>query len=308
MGWAASARALKRPVSVARLAFRGRAVRRCVHADPSAGADTRSEFFPSVSPKAALKWKNRGPKIVEEIVRYSPDVICLQEVDAFGDFLEPELAGHGYTGVWQKKSGKKQDGVATFWCDAQRSAAPCARAHTHTRAPTGLSVSGNDRAEQAALHVSSERTPRNPARRNTKRFALAERDHLDFGLKEGVGLYVCLNQLSGDAAGMPCTRAHDPGQNLEQRVPSQEAMRRLTVAHPRRQAHLRCEYAPLLEPGHGIHQAGAVGDVFKARCRVRARETPGGVRGPQLHARLRLLQPLHHAQRLPHIHARPNGR
>ena len=42
-------------------------------------------------------------------------MVCLQEVDAFGDFLEPELAGHGYAGVWQKKSGSKKDGVATFW-------------------------------------------------------------------------------------------------------------------------------------------------------------------------------------------------
>ena len=59
---------------------------------------TRSEFFPSVSPKAALKWKNRGPKIVEEIIRYSPDVVCLQEVDAYTEFFEPELSAHNYSG------------------------------------------------------------------------------------------------------------------------------------------------------------------------------------------------------------------
>ena len=28
---------------------------------------TRSDFFPSVNPKAALKWKNRSPKIVGKL-------------------------------------------------------------------------------------------------------------------------------------------------------------------------------------------------------------------------------------------------
>jgi len=67
-----------------------------------------------------------------------------QEVDAFDDFLAPQLAMHQYAGVWQKKSDRKQDGVAIFW--------------------------------------------------NTQRFALEARDHVEFGLKEGVGLYVCLRQ------------------------------------------------------------------------------------------------------------------
>ena len=112
---------------------------------------TRSEFFPSVSPKAALKWKNRAPKIIEEIVQYSPDVVCLQEVDAFDDFFVPQLALHHYEGVWQKKSERKQDGVAIFW--------------------------------------------------KTPRFALAARDHIEFGLKDGVGLVVCLNRDGCGALG-----------------------------------------------------------------------------------------------------------
>jgi mRNA deadenylase 3'-5' endonuclease subunit Ccr4 len=76
---------------------------------------TRSEFFPSVNPKAALKWKNRGPKIVQEIAQYNPDVVCLQECDSWNEFISPELEPHGYTGVFKQKTDGKQDGVAILW-------------------------------------------------------------------------------------------------------------------------------------------------------------------------------------------------
>jgi len=83
----------------------------------------------------------------EEILRYSPDVVCLQEVDAFSDFLEPELAKHDYAGVWQKKTEKKQDGVAIFW--------------------------------------------------KAQKFALEAREHCEYQLKNGVGLFVRLNHKGG---------------------------------------------------------------------------------------------------------------
>ena len=83
----------------------------------------------------------------EEIVRYSPDVVCLQEVDAFSDFLEPELAKHDYAGVWQKKTERKQDGVAIFW--------------------------------------------------KAQNFVLEAREHCEYQLKDGVGLFVRLNHKGG---------------------------------------------------------------------------------------------------------------
>jgi mRNA deadenylase 3'-5' endonuclease subunit Ccr4 len=48
-------------------------------------------------PASVLQWENRCSLIVEEITRFNPDVICLEEVDHFEDFFEPTLLKHGYT-------------------------------------------------------------------------------------------------------------------------------------------------------------------------------------------------------------------
>eukprot|EP00095_Tigriopus_kingsejongensis_P005846 maker-scaffold697_size109876-snap-gene-0.26 protein:Tk05846 transcript:maker-scaffold697_size109876-snap-gene-0.26-mRNA-1 annotation:"Nocturnin" len=48
-------------------------------------------------PPAALEWKTRRFRILEEVVRHDPDVICLQEVDHFR-FLLKSLAPLGYHG------------------------------------------------------------------------------------------------------------------------------------------------------------------------------------------------------------------
>ena len=76
---------------------------------------TRSEYFPSVNPKAALKWKNRGPMIINEIIQYTPDIVCLQECDDWHDFVAPEMERHGYLGVIKVKTDGKKDGVAVLW-------------------------------------------------------------------------------------------------------------------------------------------------------------------------------------------------
>ena len=39
---------------------------------------TRSDFFPSVNPKAALKWKNRSPKIVGNLLSPSCLYLCVR--------------------------------------------------------------------------------------------------------------------------------------------------------------------------------------------------------------------------------------
>lgn len=80
-------------------------------------------------------------------MRYSPDIVCLQEVDAFNDFLQPELEKHQYTGIWKKKTGAKQDGVAIFW--------------------------------------------------KAQHFSLGAHDHVEYHLKDGVGLFVCLQNQEG---------------------------------------------------------------------------------------------------------------
>lgn len=53
-------------------------------------------------PDEALDWKTRKYRIVEEIVEYCPDVICLQEVDHF-HFLTQVLGTQGYVGMFFPK-------------------------------------------------------------------------------------------------------------------------------------------------------------------------------------------------------------
>lgn len=54
-------------------------------------------------PEAALKWSYRGPLLVQEILRSGADLLCLEEVDHYKDFFEPELARHGFEGVFFPK-------------------------------------------------------------------------------------------------------------------------------------------------------------------------------------------------------------
>ncbi|XP_053311510.1 nocturnin isoform X2 [Spea bombifrons] len=47
-------------------------------------------------PMEALKWEERKYLILEEILSYRPDVLCLQEVDHFFDTFQPILSRLGY--------------------------------------------------------------------------------------------------------------------------------------------------------------------------------------------------------------------
>ncbi|KAM4810311.1 nocturnin isoform 2-T2 [Rhinophrynus dorsalis] len=47
-------------------------------------------------PMEALKWEERKYLILEEILMYRPDVLCLQEVDHFFDTFQPILSRLGY--------------------------------------------------------------------------------------------------------------------------------------------------------------------------------------------------------------------
>ncbi|XP_059468601.1 nocturnin isoform X1 [Neocloeon triangulifer] len=53
-------------------------------------------------PDEALQWPARRYQIVEEIIEYCPDIICLQEVDHF-KFLSGALASQGYSGMFFPK-------------------------------------------------------------------------------------------------------------------------------------------------------------------------------------------------------------
>lgn len=65
-------------------------------------------------PEYAQKWDYRGPNLVREINSYSPDIVCLQEVDKF-DFFESSFAQHGYVGIYEPRPYKHLDGLAMFY-------------------------------------------------------------------------------------------------------------------------------------------------------------------------------------------------
>jgi nocturnin len=69
-----------------------------------------------------LHWENRKWRLLEEVLRWAPDVVALEEVDHFSDFLEPALDAAGYSGVFAPKGrapglnfGYYSDGTAIFW-------------------------------------------------------------------------------------------------------------------------------------------------------------------------------------------------
>eukprot|EP01118_Nematostelium_gracile_P011064 TRINITY_DN3893_c0_g1_i1.p1 TRINITY_DN3893_c0_g1~~TRINITY_DN3893_c0_g1_i1.p1 ORF type:complete len:317 (+),score=72.69 TRINITY_DN3893_c0_g1_i1:38-952(+) len=62
-----------------------------------------------------LVWEYRSELIVKEIEQYGADVVCIQELDHFDDFLKPRMENLGYKGEYKKKSGDRKDGCAIFF-------------------------------------------------------------------------------------------------------------------------------------------------------------------------------------------------
>jgi mRNA deadenylase 3'-5' endonuclease subunit Ccr4 len=57
---------------------------------------TQVDTFVKCSP-SAMNWSTRRWRIIEEIIRHDPDIICLQEVDHF-KVLSRALGSIGYRG------------------------------------------------------------------------------------------------------------------------------------------------------------------------------------------------------------------
>ncbi|KAK4559716.1 hypothetical protein RGQ29_008777 [Quercus rubra] len=70
-------------------------------------ADSLSTKAFSYCPKWALAWEYRQENLLEEIIKYDADILCLQEVqcDHFENFFEPELKKLGYSVMYKKKTG-----------------------------------------------------------------------------------------------------------------------------------------------------------------------------------------------------------
>lgn len=61
-----------------------------------------------------MDWNWRKGRILLELGLWSPDIICLQEVDRFQE-LQEELKQRGYGGICKKRTGTATDGCAIFW-------------------------------------------------------------------------------------------------------------------------------------------------------------------------------------------------
>lgn len=55
-------------------------------------------------PAEFVQWSHRGSLILEEILRSGADIICLEEVDHFSDYLEPNLSSQGFEGFFLAKT------------------------------------------------------------------------------------------------------------------------------------------------------------------------------------------------------------
>eukprot|EP00127_Corallochytrium_limacisporum_P006281 Clim_evm25s224 gene=Clim_evmTU25s224 len=74
----------------------------------------------------ALDWDYRKKHILEDILNYNGDILCLQEIEGgeFEDFFKPELQQRGYDGIYRAKArartmrkddSRKVDGCAIFF-------------------------------------------------------------------------------------------------------------------------------------------------------------------------------------------------
>lgn len=90
----------------------------------SANYATMNQF--PYCPSWAIDWEYRRRGILEELRRYTPHVICLQEIDTdqFEAIFQPELAKNNYEGIFVVKTrahtkdaaaARKVDGCAIFW-------------------------------------------------------------------------------------------------------------------------------------------------------------------------------------------------
>ncbi|XP_019742716.1 protein angel homolog 1 isoform X2 [Hippocampus comes] len=78
--------------------------------------ETNMELYAHCSPEV-LEWSNRCSLLLEDIQKWMPDILCLQEVQEnhYQTQLHPFLTQMGYNCVYKRRTGNKTDGCATCY-------------------------------------------------------------------------------------------------------------------------------------------------------------------------------------------------
>ncbi len=80
-----------------------------------ADAYTFAHFYKHLDNAAStLAWSKRSKMIYATLQQLGGDIVCLQEIDAWGE-VQSVMAGMGYDGVFQRRTGTKEDGLAILW-------------------------------------------------------------------------------------------------------------------------------------------------------------------------------------------------
>eukprot|EP00249_Psilotum_nudum_P005767 c19190_g1_i1 orf=281-1489(-) len=79
-----------------------------------AQAYVKSSLFPH-SPSPALRWKARSQAILQRLLSFNADFLCIQELDEFESFFKRQLDNQGYGSLYAKRPGKKYDGCGIFF-------------------------------------------------------------------------------------------------------------------------------------------------------------------------------------------------
>ena len=68
-------------------------------------------------PGYILSWPHRSRLLMQEMVYFNADILCLQEIDEahYYDFFRRRLSDYGYLGWYKRRTGDKPDGCAIFW-------------------------------------------------------------------------------------------------------------------------------------------------------------------------------------------------
>lgn len=65
-------------------------------------------------PRNVMEWPQRFLRLMLDLTKHQPDIVCLQEVDRLDDFRS-QLGPLGYDGDYVQRTGGRLDGCATFW-------------------------------------------------------------------------------------------------------------------------------------------------------------------------------------------------